>query len=342
MTALDAAGLLQRELPGSTLHLNRIYRIYYPAANDGEKGGSNIEPADPDVPCIDDRCYGRQAIKWKDDLGKCASKRKIGIIDTHVDVGHKALAGQNIRQKTFMPHGREPAKSGHGTGVLAILAGRPDSGTPGLIPEADFLVASIFFTGGDGGVQTDTVSLLKALQWMDRSDVKLVNMSFSGPQDPLLERRIGRLRAEGMVFTAAAGNEGLAAGPSYPAAYPDVVAVTAVDKKMRIYPSANRGDYIDLAAPGVHIWTALPKSKAGYMSGTSFAAPFVTAMLAIQRPETLRLPTDDLLDQVRTVTPEAGARSQTYGRGLLQAPGECPGAPAIATGWTPVTEVSLR
>jgi subtilisin family serine protease len=111
---------------------------------------------------------------------------------------------------------------------------------------------------------------------------------------------------------------------------------------MRIYPSANRGDYIDLAAPGVHIWTALPQSKAGYMSGTSFAAPFVTAMLAIQRAETLRLPTDDLLDQVRTVTLEAGKRSQTYGRGLLQAPGKCPDAPAIATDWTPVTEVSLR
>jgi hypothetical protein len=86
----------------------------------------------------------------------------------------------------------------------------------------------------------------------------------------------------------------------------------------------------------------LPKSKAGYLSGTSFAAPFMTAMLAIQRPETLRLPTDDLLDQVRTVKLDAGGRSQTYGRGLLQAPGECPGAPAIATGWTPVTEVSLR
>jgi subtilisin family serine protease len=177
---------------------------------------------------------------------------------------------------------------------------------------------------------------------MDRSDVKLVNMSFSGPQDPLLERRIDRLRAEGMVFTAAAGNDGLAAGPSYPAAYPDVIAVTAIDKKMRIYPSANRGDYIDLAAPGVHIWTALPKSKAGYMSGTSFAAPFVTAMLAIQSQETLRLPTDDLLDQVQTVTLDTRGRSETYGRGLLQAPGECPGAPAIATGWTPVTEVSLR
>jgi subtilisin family serine protease len=226
--------------------------------------------------------------------------------------------------------------------VLAILAGRPDSGTPGLIPEADFFVASIFFTGGDGGVHTDTASLLKALQWMDRSDVKLVNMSFSGPQDPLLERRIGRLRTEGMVFTAAAGNEGLAAGPSYPAAYPEVVAVTAVDKNMRIYPSANRGEYIDLAAPGVHIWTALPNSNAGYLSGTSFAAPFVTAMLAIQRPETLRLPTDDLLDQVQTVTLDAGGRSQAYGRGLLQAPGECRGVPAIATGWTPVTEVSLR
>jgi subtilisin family serine protease len=226
------------------------------------------------------------------------------------------------------------APSGHGTGILALLGGRPDSSTPGLIHKATFLVASIFFID-DGEAVTDTVSLLNALNWMSVSDVKLVNMSFSGPQDDLLEARIMKLRSQGVVFAAAAGNEGLAASPSYPAAYPQVIAVTAVDKKLQVYPSANRGVYIDVAAPGVRVWTAIPNSRDGYRSGTSFAVPFVTAVLAIQRSETLRLLKDDLLDQIKTVPLEPRRRSPTYGRGLLQAPGECPNAAEFASNWKP-------
>ena len=60
----------------------------------------------------------------------------------------------------------------------------------------------------------------------------------------------------------------------------EVIAVTAVDKNLRGYIHANHGDYIDVAAPGVEIWTALPGVLEGYQSGTSFAAPHVTAILA--------------------------------------------------------------
>jgi len=345
MTAIEAVAILESELPGEQFHLNRIYRLYRPAAKEGDvQRAKGIESAGPDdALCKEDRCYGRQAIGWKDDLAQCAGRLKIGIIDTDVDIQHTAFAGQEIVQETFLPDGRRLAGGSHGTGTLALLAGRRDSGTPGLLPDAAFYVASIFFAGDDGEVLTDTVSLLRALDWMSASDVRLVNMSFSGPQDDLVEARIRTLRAKGMVFAAAAGNEGLAAEPSYPAAYSQVIAVTAVDKDLKIYPSASRGAYIDLAAPGVHVWTALPNSQAGYLSGTSFAVPFMTAVLAIQRPETLRLGRDKLLDRVKTLRLGAAGHSRrTYGRGLLQAPSECPSAEELATDWTPVSGVSLR
>jgi subtilisin family serine protease len=67
---------------------------------------------------------------------------------------------------------------------------------------------------------------------------------------------------------------------AYPAAYPEVIAVTAVDRNKRSYAEANHGTYIDMAAPGVRIWTALPNNQQGMLSGTSFAAPFVTAIAA--------------------------------------------------------------
>jgi hypothetical protein len=158
---------------------------------------------------------------------------------------------------------------------------------------------------------------------MAASGARIINMSFSGPDDVLLQSRIKVMRSKGYVFAAAAGNEGPAAPPTYPAAYPEVIAVTAVTKDLRIYPSANRGPYIDLAAPGVRIWTALPNGGEGYRTGTSFAVPFATAVLALQRPDVMAEPEEKLLDNLRTVPLGGGERNPVYGRGLLQAPSNC-------------------
>lgn len=344
MPATEALTILEGELPAEQFHLNRIYRIYHPAAHEKElQHTDDSEGAATDgTSCQRDRCYPRKAILWRDQFARCASRLKIGIVDTDVDLEHGTFAGSEIYKKVFMPAGRQPADAAHGTAVLALLAGRPDSNTPGLITQATFHVASIFFIGDDGEIQADTVSLLQALDWLSSSDVQFVNMSFSGPADALVETRLQKLRARGMVFAAAAGNEGLAADPSYPAAYPQVIAVTAVDKSLQVYPSASRGNYIDVAAPGVNVWTALPNAKQGYLSGTSFAVPFMTAMLAIQRPDTLKLPKNELLGHVRTVDLATQKHSHTYGRGLIQAPGDCPNATQIVTDRGPVSEFSLQ
>jgi subtilisin family serine protease len=105
-----------------------------------------------------------------------------------------------------------------------------------------------------------------------------------------------KLSKKGIVFVAAAGNEGPTAAPSYPAAYPQVIAATAVTKDLRNYRYANCGDHIDVAAPGVNIWTAMPGGRAACHSGTSFAAPHVTAILAVEPPGRLKQDKADLLD----------------------------------------------
>jgi subtilisin family serine protease len=292
--------------------------------------------------CEHDGCYAKKVILWKDHFARCARGLKIGIIDTDVDLNHGTFAGSEIYKQAFMPAGRQVADAAHGTAVLALLAGRSDSATPGLVAQATFYVASIFFIGEDGEPQTDTVSLLRGLDWLNASEVQFVNMSFSGPADSLLEARLRKLRARGMVFAAAAGNEGLAADPSYPAAYSQVIAVTAVDKNLRVYPSASRGNYIDVAAPGVHVWTALPNAKQGYLSGTSFAVPFMTALLAIQRSDILQLPKNEILGNVKTIGLASESDSSTLGRGLIQAPGDCPNATQILTDRSHVSGLSLQ
>jgi subtilisin family serine protease len=134
-----------------------------------------------------------------------------------------------------------------------------------------------------------------------------------------------------MVFVAAAGNGGPDAPSAFPAAYEEeVIAVTAVDRNQRVYDQANRGRYIDVAAPGVRIWTALPHGQAGVQSGTSFAAPFVTAIVAsIYRHALLpassdaskpRIPEAVTLAHLST---QKSVRDDAIGLGLVTAPSNC-------------------
>ncbi len=327
MDALAAMQHLRRELPNEQFHLNRYYQLYRPAMqNNVLPQWSRSARIGHVVKCQEDQCYGRETIHWKTGFAGCAKGIRIGVIDTDIDMRHPTFNGQQITHMNFLPEGRRASSNWHGTGVLALLAGRPDSGTPGLIHEAEFFVASVFFVGDKEGTQTDTVSLVQALEWLGASKVQLVNMSFSGPQDQLVQSRIRALRARGVMFIAAAGNNGPNSPPVYPAAYPQVIAVTAVNRERHIFPQAVQGPHIDIAAPGVQIWTAVPKAREGYRSGTSFAAPFATAVLALQPPETWGTPKDTQLDRLQFVhLGKEKGRNTVFGRGLIQAPAACSG-----------------
>ena len=170
----------------------------------------------------------------------------------------------------------------------------------------------------------DTISLLKALDWMKAFDVKLINISFSGPQDGLVGEAIARMRRKRVSSSSLRPEtKGQRQSQATPAAYPQVVAVTAVTKDLRDYRYANRGPHIDFSAPGVDIWTAAPGGRAGFHSGTSFAAPHVTAVLAVEPPEALKQGKIDLLDNLAVMDLGQEGRDPIYGRGLLLAPSEC-------------------
>jgi subtilisin family serine protease len=166
------------------------------------------------------------------------------------------------------------------------MIGKSGSKAPGLIPGARFVAVNVFFTNKRGELETDTAHLTEALDALEGEKAQIVNMSLVGPRDELVRNRIVDMARKGVVFVGAAGNGGPDAPAAYPAAYEEVIAVTAVDRKGGNYDYANRGDYIDVAAPGVQIWTALPDGGAGFLSGTSFAAPFATAVAAVVYQDT--------------------------------------------------------
>jgi subtilisin family serine protease len=300
-------------------------------------------PVNGSVGCRTERCYGRKVIGWEDQLSACAKGVKIGIIDTGFDDRHPAFEKLKVMGKpkpkyvmrTEDAAARAPAS--HGTAVLSLLAGAAVSSTPGLVPDADFLVADAFFSNAGGRPRTDTLHLLEALRRLEENGAQIINMSLVGPRDDLVhERIIAMSQQKGVVFVAAAGNGGKEALPGYPAAYEEVIAVTAVDRDGKSYRDANRGDYISVAAPGVRIWTALPGNKEGMVSGTSFAVPFVTAIAAASYNKSAlkallsarHLPLDPkgaMLAQFSIDKLGSGEREdrEKYGLGLAKAPPNC-------------------
>ena len=334
LNAITGREQLFELLPENGFVLNRVYTPYRLGGRQGSDAGVATSAGRG---CSAERCFGSSLINWRPRLADCARGVRIGIVDTGFDKSHPAFAGVRYEYREFLPDGSAVAPDQHGTAVLSLLAGDAASGTPGLIPDAAYVIANAFFADADGQPVSDTAQMLLALNWLKKSGVSVVNLSFAGPEDELMHHAVQELTRAGIVVVAAAGNEGPAAPPSYPAAYPEVIAVTAVDRNLAAYRYASRGAHIDLAAPGVDVWTALPGRREGPQTGTSFAVPYVTAVVAVALAEAGLAPDSDALAAKRLALAhlrgnvkalgEAGDDS-TFGAGLVQAPASCgPAAP---------------
>ncbi len=329
MDAKDARAWLRRELPNDRFEYNRTYRHYQAAtgSDDFDPPGHRAAPLPP-LPCGSDRCYAPATINWSPTLSSCAKEVRVGVIDTAVDP--LLFADRQIHYANAAPRGQPKAASWHGNGVLALLSGASSGDMPGLIPDAKFFVADTFAADGDGQPVSDTASVLKALDLLSAFKVQVVNMSLSGPADETVRKAIEKLSREGVIFIAAAGNGGPTAPPAYPAAYPSVIAVTAVNRSLNGYPYANRGKYIDVAAPGVRIWTAVSKEKQDYLTGTSFATPYVTAIAAALAKSGGPVNKEAILARLAVKDLGAPGPDPVYGRGLVLAPTSCNPGPIRA------------
>jgi hypothetical protein len=337
MTVEAAQALLDKELAGDGFVPNRVYTPFRtatgsPANQPGAGGAREVKPAGQNG-CAAERCYGPAVIGWSQQLSACAQGVRIGLVDTSVDLTHPAFSGRANRFVSWPENPRSKVSDQHGTSVLSILAGDPKSGTPGLIPDATFYIADVFQPDAQDRPISDTARLLAAFDWLQAQKIDIINLSLAGPPDELMQKTIDQMSRKGIVFVAAAGNGGVSALPSYPAAYKEVVAVTAVSKDLRAYRYANRGDYIDVAAPGVDIWTAVPQAREGLQTGTSFAVPYVTAMLASAYKNAPRKSKPELLSLLATKDLGPPGKNEIYGRGLLLAPTECAPSPVAAKGW---------
>lgn len=195
----------------------------------------------------------------------------VAVIDTAIDETHPALKGVIAGSFDAMP-GVNVVGRDHATSVAGLIAG---TGTfKGMAPGSKVFHARAF----EGG-RSNMDIILNALDWAAEQDVRIVNMSFVGPKNALLDQACRAARARGLILVAAAGNNGPGAPYGYPAAYKGVIAVTATDAKDGLMKQANRGPYVYVSAPGVDL-VAPVGGGVDLVTGTSFAAAVVSGAIA--------------------------------------------------------------
>jgi hypothetical protein len=203
---------------------------------------------------------------------------------------------------------------GHGTAVASLIAGN-DSGAPGIAPGAALLSYPI--TNADGF--SDSFTMAQAIFHAVDSGAQIINISLGSQGDSALVREaVGTAIQNDVIIVAAAGNEGVQA-ISYPAAYPGVIGVGAIDASGQIVYFSNTGEGISVAAPGVGILSAWEGDEAVQFSGTSASTPLVTGALAAIYSENPSYSVAQATDLLLGYANEAGppGADSLYGNGNL-------------------------
>ncbi|MBP6749990.1 MAG: S8 family serine peptidase [Xanthomonadaceae bacterium] len=192
---------------------------------------------------------------------------RVGVVDTGADGQAPALRDRIAAARGF--GGPYTART-HGTYVAQILARE----------NVRVEVADVFQADAQGAPVATAESIARGIDWLAARRIPVVNVSITGPNSGVLSAVVARAIERGTIVVAAAGNDGPAAPPVYPAAFANVVGVTAVDQGGRVYRRANRGQYVDFAALGVRVPVTGANGNVEYVSGTSYAAPLIAAAFA--------------------------------------------------------------
>jgi len=243
----------------------------------------------------------------------------IAVIDSAIDQSHPDLKGA-VALAFDAVGAPDRAVGFHGTAVAGII--RAQGAMAGAAPQASVLAVRAFRVRNAGEVaETTSWTLLRAIDWAVQNKANVLNLSFVGPKDDALHLALQAAAARRVIAVAAAGNNGPTAAPAFPAAYPEVIAVTAVDAKDRRYAEANRGAYIAVAAPGVDILAPVAKGKHSYLSGTSFATAYVSGVVALLLERNRDLDTNAVLALITAGAEDLGpaGRDEDFGAGRVNA-----------------------
>lgn len=258
----------------------------------------------------------------------------VAVLDTGIDTSHPDLAANIIGGWNFVDNNDNVTDlDGHGTMVSGIIAAVANNGIGiiGVSPNVNIMPLKVLTTSGGSWIDLDR-AIIRAAD----NGAKIIVMSLGGKYSllsPATEAAIKYANRKGCILITAAGN-GNSSEPFYPAAYEEVIAVSAINQSDTKAGFSNFGNYIDFCAPGVNIITTYKGGSYAYGSGTSFAAPFVAGVIALMLSKYPGLSTEDVVATLRVQAEDLGEEGWDtyYGWGLVNA--------YAAVSQTPIPEFS--
>jgi serine protease len=246
----------------------------------------------------------------------------VAVLDTGVSASHPDLAGQVLTGYNAFTGttGTSSDVHGHGThvsGTIAAIAGN-GIGVAGVAPNVKILPVKVLQDDG-GGTST---SAAQGIVWAADHGAQVISMSLGGGYSQSYDNAIAYARSKNVVVVASAGNSRQQGSPvMYPGASPGAIAVAATDSSDTVAYFSNAGSYVDVAAPGVNILSTVPGDSYGYKSGTSMAAPHVSALAALLLGKNPALTPDQVEQAMESTAKDLGAtgRDNDYGYGRVDA-----------------------
>ncbi len=246
-----------------------------------------------------------------------------GVLGTHEDLAGSVVAGIDLAsdQATYdHADNGEVDPAGHGTHVAGIIAAHPNNGVgiAGAAPGVKIMPVRVLDATGSGS----SSNVAEGIIWAAEHGARVINLSLGGGPSPGMQVAIQYALSKQVLTFAAAGNSYQDGNqPSYPAAYPEAIAVAAINQSSQHASFSNTGSYVDISAPGDLIWSTYGQGHAQYalMSGTSMATPFATATAALILGEKPSLGAAELRQIVEGSATDLGpaGRDNTYGYGLI-------------------------
>ncbi|MBM7698227.1 S8 family peptidase [Kurthia huakuii] len=254
---------------------------------------------------------------------------RVAVIDTGVNKNSKLLS--NVKERysftTDNPYTKhinegdvlDRVEAGHGTGVAGVIGAKP------LMKNEDFSIFSVApkvtiasYKYKDGTEDGDVKELTEAITQAIDDGADIISISSGLQSDiPSLHRAIKRAVAQNIVVVASAGNNNTK-NVTYPARYDEVIAVTSISSKNKRSTFANYGKGIDFVAPGENIPTIAVNGELYEASGTSFATPFITGMLALLKQQYPYSTPQQLKEKLIASSKDLGVKGYdtTFGYGM--------------------------
>lgn len=275
--------------------------------------------------------YGLRKIKapkaWNRTRGGGAS---IAVVDTGISNGHPDLRRKIIAQANCInpstsdlscTEGPQSAEddNGHGTRVAGVAGAVTNNGEgmAGACPNCKLLIAKSL-NANNVGTASDVAG---GIIWSTDQGADVINLSLGAEEADAtpVRKAVRRAQNRGATVVAAAGNYGRNSGTVYPAAYRNVIAVAATDRKNRRVSSSSTGDWVDIAAPGDRVLSTSSSGRYGRYSGTSFSSPFVAGVAGLLSAQGRS--EKQIRRRINSTTTDLGPRGRDalYGRGIVDA-----------------------